>query len=114
MSEIENIELSMGSSWVIDCTDTSIKHVPDFHVVTTDCGEPIAYVRLCFEEAAKLIQHAPAMKEEIIQLRDRNAKLDRFARLLMKTIEEIEECSVVPYHISDSIQDILADWSAKK
>jgi len=48
---------------------------------------------------------------EISSLRERNAKLDRFARLMMKTLEKIEECSDLPEHITDSVADILADWS---
>ena len=68
---------------------------------------------MCEEDIAnvELMALAPAMKEEILQLRAHNAKLDRFARLMMKTLEQIEECSDIPEHITDSAADILADWS---
>ncbi len=54
------------------------------------------------EQAANeyLVALATKMKKEILHLRKRNAELYRFARLMMKTLEE-----------TDSIAYILADWS---
>ena len=63
---------------------------------------------LCMEDSEKLSEWATA---KIKNLQKHNAKLDRFTRMMMKVLEEIEECQGVPDQITDAVADILADWS---
>lgn len=66
---------------------------------------------LDIEQKGEFLKLFPQITSEIKRLKERNAKLDSFARLMMKTLEQIEECSDIPEHITDSVADILADWS---